>query len=54
MCKNLKQYLQDESDQNEIEGAELIDKNADKNTELPSKMKLPNPFRKSKVEEDGK
>ncbi|KAJ8937558.1 hypothetical protein NQ314_011793 [Rhamnusium bicolor] len=46
----------EEGEQTEQEGADLIDKNAEnKEEEINSqtKIKLPNPFRKSKVEEDG-
>lgn len=52
-----KKKLQDDGDQPEVEGTELIEKNSETISETPNtqtRIKLPNPFRKSKVEEDGK
>lgn len=47
--------FQEDGEQNEAEGTELIDKNTEPNAETTqSRIILPNPFRKSKIEEDGK
>ncbi|KAJ8945077.1 hypothetical protein NQ318_005257 [Aromia moschata] len=51
-----KEGMEEDGDQTEQEGAELIDKNAenkDESVTAQTKIKLPNPFRKSKIEEDG-
>lgn len=48
-------FFQEDVDQNEVEGTELIDKNMESNVDnTQTRIKLPNPFRKSKIEEDGK
>ncbi|VEN37883.1 unnamed protein product [Callosobruchus maculatus] len=51
-----KERCRDDGDQNETEGTELLDKSSEKNNESltsQTRIKLPNPFRKSKGEEDG-
>lgn len=51
----IKKFIVQDGDSAEAEGAELIDKNTDSNMEnTQTRIKLPNPFRKSKIEEDGK
>ncbi|KAG5886624.1 hypothetical protein JTB14_013071 [Gonioctena quinquepunctata] len=51
-----KERCKEDGDTNDVEGLELIDKNSESNAEnanVQTKIKLPNPFRKSKTEDDG-